>query len=248
MNVERTRERLTAAEDGPELRRAARDFAVALVEREWSDLRELRSCSMGQKNFGPSGFADGYRAALLDLTTAIDEASAAERSLETARHFVASDRVAMALLPLLRDRTATINELASTLEADESRISRTLAQLRGLGLVEVFESLDRRERPHRLTILGHDVLVQLTSAGARASTRSHALKPTVEEFMDDLPAFTDSELAQLATYVMGRAAKLSVSPSKPAPVPPPLLAQGTHEAKGKTSKTRPRPLAARPPK
>jgi DNA-binding MarR family transcriptional regulator len=144
---------------------------------------------------------DGLAAALIDLVSFLNSPQRDDILLREAG--VSLDR---ALFPLLvrigMQRSLGVAELADQVGRDHTTISRQLAKLTSLGLVERNGAdADRRRRAAQLTEGGRDIVHAITQARRRALTAAladwseadrQALAVLNRRFVDSLTALADA--------------------------------------------------------
>lgn len=116
---------------------------------------------------------DGLVAAMLDLLGFLSSPRRDDALLREAG--VTLDRALFPLLVRLGRGPLSVAELADQVGRDHTTVSRQLAKLGSLGLVERCESAaDRRVRAARLTEAGHKVVQAISAARNRLLTRALA--------------------------------------------------------------------------
>lgn len=165
MNVAKTLERLNTSERAT-LAHAARDIGHELPRKRLANLANLRAglAAIEKRSSSSDAFSSGYRTALLEVMAAFDAAASSQLRTDELLSTVRSRKWWPEILVTLSSGATQPSSLAASLGADASAVSRALAELRGLDLVEYIETTegaDARSRPHRLTLEGESIAGRL---------------------------------------------------------------------------------------
>jgi hypothetical protein len=224
----------------------AHDLGHALPSLDDAALRELRNALVQAEPADPR-----VGVVVATLVEIVDGYRLGRRQTIT---IALPDGVNREVLCALERRASTTSELAQALSRDESQISRALARLRELDLLDPpqREAVDRRRIEHRLSLSAKQALGHLDQRARKAPVwQLSAFEPLEERSVlgDELPVTDDLTLRDPAGAVIAtapppaaraaasRAKALGVMPPRtkaPGPMPAPARAAGLMPSYAKT--------------